>query len=100
MLPVTTMLPMLTLVLYVGITWVIWKKYRLTRNLGFLVLWCGVLAWPMVGGMLGFGIQMGVRRMASGDTLRFFPFFLIKNGQITIGELLVLSSYVSRIVQA
>ena len=36
------------LTLYAAIAWVILKDYRHTRNIGFLIIGCGVVVWPLV----------------------------------------------------
>ena len=40
------------LILYAAIAWVILRGYRNTRNIGFLVIGCGVLVWPLVSSLL------------------------------------------------
>ena len=40
------------LILYAAIAWVILRGYRNTRNIGFLIIGCGVLVWPLVSSLL------------------------------------------------
>jgi hypothetical protein len=40
------------LILYAAIAWVMLRDYRRTRNIGFLIIGCGVLVWPMVSNLL------------------------------------------------
>ena len=40
------------ILLYIGVAWVIFKDYRRTRNIGFLIVGCGILVWPQIGGLL------------------------------------------------
>jgi len=39
------------LILYAAIAWVILRGYRNTRNIGFLIIGCGVLVWPLVSSL-------------------------------------------------
>src|SRR5262245_46764167 len=40
------------LILYVASAWVILRYYRHTRNVGLLILGCGVLVWPLLDSLL------------------------------------------------
>src|SRR5215471_6219182 len=40
------------LILYAAIAWVILRGYRNTLNIGFLIIGCGVLVWPLVSSLL------------------------------------------------
>jgi hypothetical protein len=40
------------LVLYAAIAWLIFRVYRHTRSIGFLIIGCGILVWPLVGSRL------------------------------------------------
>ena len=34
--------------LYAAIAWVILRDYRQTRNIGFLIIGCGLVLWPLL----------------------------------------------------
>jgi hypothetical protein len=40
------------LILYAAIAWVIFRDYRNTRNIGFLIIGCGGLVWPFASSLL------------------------------------------------
>jgi len=74
-------------------------KYLRTRNFGFVILGCGVLLWPLLYGLLRIGIDVMSNRMLHGEHV-LFPFSLVKEGRITLGDLLALSSYGSKVIQS
>jgi hypothetical protein len=39
------------LILYAAISWVVLRDYRHTRNIGFLLIGCGVLTWPLLSSL-------------------------------------------------
>ena len=79
-------LPFATLILYIGIGWLSVKKYRQSRNVGFLILGGGVLLWPAIGNLL---------RIAAD---KFAPFSMY--GTVSRGELISLGVYSYQIVHA
>ena len=97
MIPV---MAVLDFVLYVGIAWVIFKDYRHTHNVGFLILGCGMLLWPLVGGLWNMEMRVVLDRIANGNDTDFFPFTVIKTGQVSVGWFIAFSIYVYKIVQA
>ena len=72
----------LVLILYVAIAGVIFKDYRNTRNVGFLIVGCGVLLWPLLGGFL---MRVVTQAVLSGGTE---------------GAILLISTYAYKAVQA
>jgi hypothetical protein len=86
--------------LYLGIAWVVLKGYRRTRNVGFLVLGCGVLIWPLVSALLGMGTRLMIDRVLRGETVTVWPFSLLAQRQLTFGYLIVLTTYGKGVIQS
>ena len=91
-------LPVLLLVLYGGIVWVVVKKFRQTHNFGFLILGCGVLVWPLAVNFLRLDILW--LHPSVSDLPNFFPFTLVTNGRVTPGVIFLILTYASKLVQA
>ena len=88
----------LALVVYAGIAFVLLTKYRQTRDLGFLILGCGLLGWPLASRILAAGMRTTVQAVANGEPITFFPFSLITTGQFTLGELFAFSTYANHVI--
>jgi hypothetical protein len=73
------------LILYVAIAWVIFRDYRHTRNIGFLIIGCGVLVWPLVG---GFVMRMVTQSVLDGGR------------HVTDGWIVLLSTYSYKVIHA
>ena len=98
MIPV---MAVLAFVLYVGIAWVIFKVYRHTHNVGFLILGCGLLLWPLVGNLWNLEMRVLLDRIAKGNDAGFFPLSLIEQtGQVSAGSFIAFSILADKIIQA
>ena len=89
----------LQIALDLGIVWVVVKGYRRTRNLGFLVLGCGVLIWPLASGLLGIGTKLMIDRYMRGEAITLWPFSLLAQRQLTPGSLVLLMAYGNIIIK-
>ena len=95
-----SVMAVLEFVLYVGIAWVIFKDYRHTHNVGFLILGCGMLLWPLVGNLWNLEMRVLLDRIAKGNDAGFFPLSLIKTGQVSVGSFIAFSILAYQIIQA
>jgi hypothetical protein len=92
-------LPILLLVLYVGIVWVVVKKFRQTHNFGFLILGCGVLVWPTAVDFVRMSVLLTHPHFAISDITNFFPLTLVAT-RVTPGFMVVFLMYGSKLIQA
>ena len=90
----------LQIALNLGIAWVVVKGYRRTRNVGFLVLGCGVLIWPLVSALLGMGTRLMIDRVLRGETVTLWPFSLLVQGQLTPGYLIAITTAGKGVIQS
>lgn len=92
-------LPILLLVLYGGILWVVVKKFRQTHNFGFLILGCGVLVWPTAVDFVRMSFVQMHPHVGIGDITNFFPLTLVAT-RVTPGFVVVFLTYGSKLIQA
>jgi hypothetical protein len=62
-------------------------KYLRTRDAGFIWLGVAVIVWPSVSGLLNYEKHTLFNNILQGHLPGFYPFSLIQNGQISIGNL-------------
>ena len=89
----------LSVVLFVGIAVALAVKYRLTRDAGFLWLGAALVAWPLICMALGQAQSAMVARIASERPVGIFPYSLVEQQEMTIGELIAMFAYAETIVQ-
>jgi hypothetical protein len=79
--------------LYAGIAWGVVRKYRVTGNVGFLILGAGVLVWPLLSQLLRVAGHIIIERIINGGAIGIFPFSPLTSGRVTLGEMLAISIY-------
>ncbi|MDD5677901.1 MAG: hypothetical protein PHW60_07910 [Kiritimatiellae bacterium] len=87
-----------TFVLYALAAVLLVRKYRGTRDAGFLWLGLPLVLLPLVALPLGFWLQAGIDRLTLGQQVSTFPFSLIEQGRITMGGFLTLLNLVEHVV--
>jgi hypothetical protein len=76
---------LLILALYLTLTVVLGRKYLRTRDVGFVWLAMAVVFWPLISNLIGPTL---IRRLIRGQPVKFYPFSLAQNGQMSIGQLI------------
>ena len=93
-------MPVVLVVIHIAISIILVRKYRATRERG--LLWLGVLLviWPLViSPLLSYAMGRAIDMLSSGDSLNFFPFTLVRDGQITLGMLVASFQYLLKILE-
>lgn len=85
---IPTILDALVLVLYLGISVVLVRKYLRTRDAGFIWLGAAIVIWPLVSRLLVYGELVFVDRLFHGHPVGFFPFSLVERQQMSAGFLI------------
>jgi hypothetical protein len=75
-----------TVALYLALAIVLARKYLRTRDIGFLWLGAAVVIWPLVSRLLDLGEHHLLDRILSRKSAGFYPFNLVAQGQMTIGN--------------
>lgn len=74
----------LYLLIAVALVW----KHRRTRDAGFLWLALPLVLFPLVALPLAFWLDAAADRLALGQRVGFYPFTLVEQGRVTLGEIL------------
>jgi hypothetical protein len=77
-----------TLVLYVAVGAILIRQYLRTRDAGLVWLGVAVIVWPVVSRLLEGGERIFIDRLASHQSMGFYPFTLVASGQVTVGSLM------------
>lgn len=94
----TCVLAAITSILYCAVAVLLVWKYRATRDTGFLWLGLPLVLLPLAALPLALWLQAGVDRFAHGQQVHAFPFTLVEQGRLTLGELLTLLNLVEHMV--
>ena len=87
-----------TLVLYSAAAVLLVRKYRRTKDAGFLWLGLPLVLLPFVALPLALWLQVGVDRLALGQQVSSFPFTLVEQGRLTMGSLLTRLNLMEHVV--
>ena len=91
-------LPVLSVALYASVLAAIAVGYIRTRNGGLIWLGIALFIWPLAWTLLTHTvIRPGLEQVSTGEPTGIFPFTLVERGQMTLGSLLVVMSYVQQI---
>ena len=74
-------------------------KYRSTKDRGFILLTAGLVLWPVIRIGLGFGVEFVNDQLVDGRFPMIFPFSLVLEGTMTVGEFVALSLYLMELVE-
>ena len=91
-------LAIVTSVLYVAVAVLLVWKYRATRDAGFLWLGLPLVVLPFVALPMALWLQAGVDRLSLGQQVNAFPFTLVEQGRVTMGEFLTLLNLLGHVV--
>lgn len=76
------------LVLYVAIAAVLIRKYRRTRDAGFIWLGVALIVWPLLSGLISQVEGSFIDRLVRHQTVGYWPFTLVERGATTLGSLI------------
>lgn len=91
-------LVIVTFVLYLAVAVLLVRKYRRTGNAGFLWLGLPLVLLPFVALPLALWLEAGVDRLALGQQISIFPFTLVEQGRLTMGQLLTRLNLVEHVI--
>lgn len=88
------------IVLFIATAVVLARKYAITRDRGLLWLGVALVIWPLlISPLLNYGVGQGIDSCTQrGACFNLFPFTLVEQGVITVGELVLIFGYVNRII--
>jgi hypothetical protein len=93
----STLLAVLAIVLDLAIAAVLVRKYSRTGDVGFAWLALAVGIWPLVTRLLTFGERPLIDRAVRHEPV-FYPFSLIEDGQMTLGQIVAYINAAEQIV--
>jgi hypothetical protein len=76
----------LALALYAAVATVLVRRYLRGRDVGFVWLGVAGVVWPLLSTLLSFGERLLVDRAIRREAV-FFPFSLIQQGRMSVGDL-------------
>jgi hypothetical protein len=97
-MPLPSLVPSFSIVLYLALAVVLIRKYVRTRDIGFVWLGVAILVWPLASALLGQGERVLIDRVLQGRPA-FYPFSLVERGQMTVGELVFLTGAVQQLIR-
>ncbi|MGP0074451.1 MAG: hypothetical protein ACLPWF_21255 [Bryobacteraceae bacterium] len=71
------------------------RKYIRTRDAGFIWLGAAILVWPLAS---NYAFQQLIGWLAGRQPIGFYPFSLVEQGQLTVGELVSMIGSVEQII--
>jgi hypothetical protein len=93
-----SVLAALAVVLDLAIAAVLMWKYKRTRDTGLLWLALAIGIWPLFSRLLTFGVRLLIDKVARHQPVGFYPFNLVGEGQITLGQLVTYIAAAEQIV--
>lgn len=89
------------IVLFIATAVALVRKYAVRQDRGLLWLGGALVVWPLISRLLSYGMVYGVDtcRLPAGCA-NLFPFSLVVQNNITLGELVALHQYIDHIVGA
>ncbi len=85
-------------VLYCVVAVLLVRRYRGTGNAGFLWLGLPLVLSPVAALPLALWLQLGVDRLELGQQVNSFPFTLVEEGRISLGDLLTLVNLIEHVI--
>ena len=83
---------------WVAIVWVLRAKYRLVRDSGLVWLGAALVLWPLVSMLVQAGESMLISQLMVGDPVGIYPFSLVAQGTLTLGDLQAALAYMHRLI--
>jgi len=93
----TNVLGATAFILYAVVAVLLLWKYRGTRDAGFLWLGLPLVLLPVVALPLALWLQAGVDRLVLGEQVSVFPFTLVEQQLLTLGDLLTLLNLIQHV---
>ncbi len=95
----TIILGATVIALRLAIALLLLRRYLRTREIGFVWLGVAVVIWPlMMRFLVDRGLAVFIGRVINGQSVGFYPFNLVRSGQLTIGELVKSIDLVEQLV--
>ena len=90
----------INIALYLYLAFALSKKYRYSKDAGFLWLIVPIVVFPCLAVLITYGKQMAVDRLVAGQPVGVFPFVLVETGRLTLGRLLTRLNFIEHTVWA
>lgn len=86
----------LRIMMFIGTVTVLVWQFKRTRDRGFLWISIPLVIWPLVGFPLGLWNHTIIERLGEGKEVNFFPYSLVSSGQMSLGVLIILGTYLAK----